>query len=111
MDLLKVCSLDSEVIYACRGAGSVPEHSLIVAVRDRHAALSRALPSWLAVDGLDELVIVDWGSSAPLAPHVPDDPRIRLVVAPLEPEWTLSRAYNLAAQVARGAQLLKVDFV
>ena len=54
-------------------------------------------------------MIVDWGSRQPLAPLLPDNARLRLVVAPLESEWNLARAYNLAAQVARGAVLLKVD--
>ena len=35
--------------------------------------------------------------------------RVRLVSAPFETEWNLARAYNLAASVATGARLLKVD--
>ena len=47
-------------------------------------------------------------------PHTPRHcrsagPRVRLVRAPWETAWTLARAYNLAAQFARGATLLKVD--
>ena len=79
-------------------------------MRDRQAALTRALPSWLQVELVDELVIVDWGSHAPLTlSALPHDRRVRLVGAPLETEWNLARAYNLAAQVARGVLLLKVD--
>ena len=35
--------------------------------------------------------------------------RVRLVSAPFEHEWNLARAYNLAARVATGHTLLKVD--
>ena len=50
--------------------------------------------------GLHELVLVDWGSAPPLV--LGADPRLRLVRAPREREWNLARAYNLAAQFARG---------
>ncbi|GAB0497471.1 hypothetical protein MMPV_008804 [Pyropia vietnamensis] len=41
--------------------------SIIAACRGRHAALAAALPTWLAADGIDEVVLVDWGSTPPLA--------------------------------------------
>lgn len=104
-----LCKPAVEVATACGSSTASPRHSLIVAVRDRHESLARVLPSWLAVEELDELVIVDWGSQRPLDALLPHDHRVHLVRAPLEREWTLARAYNLAAQVARGSVLLKVD--
>ena len=68
-------------------------------------ALARARR--LAAVRLHELVLVDWGSAPPLV--LGADPRLRLVRAPREREWNLARAYNLAAQFARGEYLLKVD--
>ena len=81
--------------------------SLIAVSGNRSDALARVLPGWLAVRGLHELVLVDWGSAPPLV--LGADPRLRLVRAPREREWNLARAYNLAAQFARGEYLLKVD--
>ena len=40
--------------------------SLIAVSGNRSDALARALPGWLAVRGLHELVLVDWGSAPPL---------------------------------------------
>ena len=99
---------------ACFGASGVGlTHSLIVVVRDRSDALLRVLPSWLRVGRLEELVIVDWGSrptvASVLRQHGVADARLRQAAAPLESEWNLARAYNLAAQLARGEVLLKVD--
>ena len=99
---------------ACFGASGVGlTHSLIVVVRDRSDALLRVLPSWLRVEGLEELVLVDWGShptvASVLRQHGVADARLRQAAAPLESEWNLARAYNLAAQLAHGEVLLKVD--
>ena len=85
------------------------QYSLLAGIRDRPDALYRALPSWLAVRGLDELIIVDWGSVVPLHGQLPPDGRLRVVSVPMEREWNLARAYNLAAQFARGKFILKVD--
>ncbi|KAL1507023.1 hypothetical protein AB1Y20_007885 [Prymnesium parvum] len=94
-----------------RAPGASVRTSLLVACSNRSASLRAVLGSWLEVKGMDEVVIVDWGSSPPLRDDLPAslDPRVRLVVAPLESEWNLARAYNLAASLASGAVLLKVD--
>jgi hypothetical protein len=41
----------------------------------------QVLPSWLRVRGVDEIVIVDWGSEPPLRPFIEwfQDGRIKLV--------------------------------
>jgi hypothetical protein len=70
----------------------------------------RVLPSWLVVRGVSEILILEWGNAdAPLGPRLPRDSRVRLVRAPLEREWNLARAYNLALQLARSERILKVD--
>lgn len=109
----RLCGVNPAVRVACFGDGdrtrTFVQHTLLVGVRDRTAALLRVLPSWLAVHELDEIVLVDWGSPTPLQrAQLPLDARLRLVTAPHEREWNLARAYNLAAQFARGAVLLKV---
>ena len=106
----------------CFGAARGDGTSLIAVSSNRTASLASVLPSWLAVRGLLEVVVVDWGSEPPLSlewlltlsgtnasSNASSGPRVRLVRARWETAWTLSRAYNLAAQFARGATLLKVD--
>ena len=110
----RLCGSSGTPREACFGASGVGlTHSLIVVVRDRSDALLRVLPSWLRVEGLEELVVVDWGSrptvASVLRQHGVSDARLRQAAAPLESEWNLARAYNLAAQLARGEVLLKVD--
>ena len=99
----------------CFGAADTPllqsSVSIIAATCNRTDSLLQVLPSWLAARGVAEIVLVDWSSSPPLAslPALRSDPRLRLVRAMSEVEWNLARAYNLAARVARGALLLKLD--
>lgn len=89
------------------GAGST---SLVAVCSNRSASLMRVLPSWLVVRGVSEILILEWGNAdAPLGPRLPRDSRVRLVRAPLEREWNLARAYNLALQLARSERILKVD--
>ena len=106
----------------CFGTARGEGASLIAVSSNRTASLASVLPSWLAGHGLLEIVVVDWGSEPPLSLErlltleganassgASAGPRVRLVRAPWETAWTLARAYNLAAQFARGATLLKVD--
>jgi hypothetical protein len=103
----------SDVFTVC--AGSVPstrvDVSIVVASCNRTASLLRVLPSWLALRGVAEVVMLDWGSLPPLRHALPAalDPRVRVIRAPLEREWNLARAYNLAIQLARGEIILKLD--
>lgn len=96
----------------------------MAACQDRSAFLQTALPGWCrALRARDEIVLVDWGTSAP--DHVPvatvvaalkDLPEMKerpcpisVVVVPDAETWVLSRAYNLAARFARGEWVLKLD--
>ncbi len=57
-----------------------------------------------------EHLIVDWSSRSPVdRAQLPADPRLRLERVEGESRWNLCRAYNLAAQLARGNVLLKLD--
>ncbi len=57
-----------------------------------------------------EHLVLDWSSHDPLKrSQLPDDPRIRLERVEGEERWNLCRAYNFAAQLARGSLLLKLD--
>ena len=48
-----------------------PAISLIAASSNRTASVLSVLSSWLAIEGLDELVLVDWGSHPPLRAALP----------------------------------------
>mgnify|MGYP002022414020 FL=1 len=57
-----------------------------------------------------EHLVLDWSSrSAVDRSQLPRDPRLRLERVEGEPRWNLCRAYNLAARLARGNLLLKLD--
>lgn len=94
-------------------ADASPGTSLIAACRNRQEILRKVLPTWAAVKGVDELVLVDWSSSPPLADVVADvllgERRVRVIRVEGEAQWVLSRAYNLAARAATRADLLRVD--
>lgn len=91
--------------------------TVVAACQDRSDALVEALSSWLAADGVDEVVLLDWSSSRPIAGHLAEaapalvaDPRLLLArVAGQHRGWVLSRAYNVAARLATRGTLLKVD--
>lgn len=95
------------------GADAADGTSLIAACRNRHDTLRKVLRSWAAVEGVDELVLVDWSSSPPLSDVVadvlPGEQRVRVIRVEGEAQWVLSRAYNLAASAATRADLLRVD--
>lgn len=85
--------------------------------------LEKSLRSWLSVNFLDEVIIVDWSSQPPLLPLVnqviqqfveenkPHSgiPPVRVVRVENETTWVLSRAYNLGVRHARYTNLFKVD--
>jgi len=91
----------------------LPGVTLVTCCRDRSANLCLALPTWLALPGIDEIVVVDWTSASPVAADLLaadlTDPRIRVVRVEEEPDWVLSRAFNLGFRLARYDRILKVD--
>lgn len=80
---------------------------------NRTENLLKALPTWLALPAVDEIVIVDWCSREPvestLAAAGLADPRIRIARAVDEPRWILSFAFNLGFRLARHERILKLD--
>lgn len=88
--------------------------SVVTGCRDRESYLQQALPTWLAAEEVDEVVVVDWSSRAPLATSLRDHldrqgGRLVLAVADHQPRWHLSRCLNLGIQVATGDVVLKLD--
>lgn len=88
--------------------------SLIAACKDRRQSLSLALQAWEEVDGVEEIVLVDWGSEdgalngIPIINGLLQSGKMTLIRVK-EVDWVLARAYNLAARFAVGEVLMKVD--
>lgn len=84
-----------------------PRVSIIAAVMNRPERITDAVANWLLVDGVDEIVVVDWNSTPPV--ELPAHPILQVHRVEEEPYWMLSPAYNLAADMASGDVLLKLD--
>lgn len=83
--------------------------SLITICMNREAHLRRAVPAWLALPGLDEVVIVDWSTRAPFDDLLSLDPRLRIVRVEDEPRWVQTYPTNLGIAHTRGELVLKCD--
>jgi glycosyltransferase involved in cell wall biosynthesis len=85
--------------------------SVVCGCMDRDQMLRQALPSWLAMPEIDEVVIVDWSSTHPvrraLAPIA--DPRVNVVRVEGQRRWNASKSHNLGIRVASGEVLLRLD--
>lgn len=99
-----------------------PGIALIAACKDRHPMLTRAFVTWLRVALVRQIVFVDWSSSPPLRETLDalvfahsstlfnsSMPDIHVVRVEGESRWVLTRAYNLAASLARFDTIFKVD--
>lgn len=91
----------------------LPGTALVTCCKNRNENLLRALPSWLAQDGIAQIVIVDWSSDVPVAQSLAEagigDPRILLARVEDEPHWVLSYAFNVGFRLARHARIVKAD--
>lgn len=91
----------------------VPGISLVTCCMNRNENLLKALPSWLALTDISEILIVDWSSDVPVADELErcgfNDPRIRILRIENEPRWILSYAFNAGFRAASCNNILKVD--
>lgn len=87
--------------------------SMLAACKDRNETLSRALASWLRVKNVDEIILVDWTSAIPITQTLPKDllsnGRVSITRVDGQVDWVLTRAYNVALQLASRSGVLKVD--
>ncbi|WP_288930048.1 galactosyltransferase-related protein [uncultured Maritimibacter sp.] len=90
-----------------------PGISLVSCVRNRIDNLSEAVKTWIALDELDEILIVDWSSDEPVARALARrrirDKRLRIVRVEGEDKWTLSYAYNVGFRLSRHDRIVKAD--
>jgi len=94
-------------------ADGLPGISLVTCSMNRTENLLRSLESWVACPEIDEILVVDWSSDAPVAEAIRTagflDRRIRVVRVEDEPRWILSYAFNTGFRLARHARILKAD--
>jgi hypothetical protein len=83
--------------------------SLICACKNRYNALRVSLNSWLAFDEIKEIIIVDWNSDEPIGHLAKLDKRIKIIRVDNEKYFNQPQPLNLAASVATGDYILKVD--
>lgn len=81
--------------------------AIVAACKGRHVALRKVVPSWLAVSGVTEVLLVDWASQPPL--HELVNRRVRVVRVENEAGWVMTRAYNLAVAMANAQWVVRVD--
>ena len=96
------------------GAARLPSASLLVPARDERATLPSTLPTWLAQDAVEVLVLDDGssdGTGAYLETVAAGEPRLRVVQgAPLPPGWSGKNwACAQLARAARGDLLVFTD--
>nr|CCF78634.1 hypothetical protein RGS1_70340 [Rubrivivax gelatinosus S1] len=97
-------------LSAMDGGAPVPGVSIVAACMNRQTNLLKVLPSWLASD-VDEIIIVDWSSTEPVWPMLSgfDDPRLKVVRIDDEPRWILTHALNVGLRLARHEIVFKLD--
>jgi len=85
--------------------------SLIAACRNRGHIIPKVLRNWLSIEGLGEIILVDWSSDVSLksAAQDLDDTRLKIMTVEGEISWCLTRAYNLALSVVSFDKVLRVD--
>lgn len=88
-----------------------PSVCIVASCQNRHEVLQNVLPSWLAVEGVHQIVIVDWSSEPSLRSIVRPrrDERIKLIRVNNESSWVLSRAYNLGVESCSCGYVLRTD--
>ena len=79
---------------------------------NRLSSLCKALPTWIALNELDMILIVDWSSDEPLREALRDfrDPRICILRVIGEKHWCNSQCHNLELRMVSNTGLwLRVD--
>lgn len=85
--------------------------SIFTACMNRNVNLEKALPTWLAANP-DEIVVVDWNSRTPIKELIDkfnSSGKIKLITVNNVDSWILTRAFNLGARYTTYDKILKVD--
>ncbi len=84
--------------------------SLVSCCMNRNDNLKKSLTSWLKLP-VQEIVIVDWSSSNPVAKTISDiaDERVKVVRVENETRWILTYAFNVGLRFASYNKIFKLD--
>ncbi|MCP9797729.1 exostosin family protein [Cyanobium sp. Lug-B] len=84
--------------------------TMYVHLMNRNENVRKNLANWLQQQ-FDELILLDWSSSDPVAeiPGVFDDPRVRVVRVDGQRKFIRTVAQNLASRMARHRRIFKCD--
>jgi hypothetical protein len=84
--------------------------TMYVHLMNRNENVIKNLPNWLEQQ-FDELILLDWSSSEPVAEisGVLDDPRVRVIRVEGQSKFIRTLAQNLASQAARNQRVFKCD--
>lgn len=84
--------------------------SLVSCCMNRNDNLKASLKSWLKLP-VDEIVIVDWSSSVPVAETLADiaDSRVKIIRVENETRWILTCAFNVGLRFASYQKVYKLD--
>lgn len=91
--------------------------AIVAACQNGHEALRNSILSWLRVENVNEIIVVDWSSVPPLQyvieeldlPQEKSQPAVTVATVENESMWSPSRAYNVAFRIAKSANVLRVD--
>lgn len=83
--------------------------SVISACMNRVDPLSISISSWAQCDEIDEIIFVDWSSDKSSEHLTKISPKIKRVYVPGEKYFNQPQPLNLAASIASGDYLLKLD--
>jgi hypothetical protein len=100
---------DCLIGYFCDKTISKGSVSLITACKNRYQALRISLQSWLMFDEIKEIIIVDWSSDKSLDHLTELDSKIKVISVPNKEHFNQPQPLNLAASLATGDSILKVD--
>ncbi|MCR9222565.1 MAG: glycosyltransferase [Hyphomonas sp.] len=93
--------------------GDQPGVSLVTCAMNRTENLISALQSWLALNEISEIIVVDWTSNEAVRDSLTDagitDSRIRVIRVEGESRWILSYAFNIGFRYANYDKILKAD--
>jgi len=91
----------------------LPGVSLVNCARNRTENLLLAMPTWLSLEEIKEIIIIDWCSDVPVLEELKlagiVDKRVKVIRVVDEPRWILSYPFNLGFRLAKYERILKVD--
>lgn len=80
--------------------------TIVTAVMNRSEILRGTLTNWVALDFIDEIIVVDWSSEEPF---VYGHDKVKVYRVEGEPQWSAGPAFNLAVSLTDSDVVMKSD--